>query len=437
MASRRDGRMPGTSQPTAPRQARYQQRRNRQEGPRRDRMPISLHRFAWRGHDRDGRKLNGEVVARSAQAVRDDLSRHGIEVVKLRKQGSLGGGGRVKPHDVMVFSRQMATMIRAGIPMLQALEAVSESLKKPAMVRLVQEVATDVSSGTSFSDALARHPRLFDRLFVNLIAAGEQAGALDDMLERVATYKEKVESLKSRVKKALWYPATVLLVGLGVTALLLIKVVPAFENMFSSFGGELPAMTQTTIRLSELAQAYWPHVLIGLSGAIYLLRRGMRHSARLTYRVHGLMLRLPILGPIIDKAAVSRFTRTVSTTYAAGVPLIEGLSTAAAASGNAVYERCVEQVRRDVSSGQPLHFAMRMTNRFPALAIQMISVGEESGSLDAMLGRVADYYEEDVDTRVDTLTSLMEPVVIVVLGVLVGSLIVSMYLPIFELGSVL
>ena len=401
------------------------------------RPTIQLYRYKWQGADQTGRKLSGEVVSRSQDAVRDELQKHKINVKRVRKKSSLSGRGRVNAKDITVFTRQMATMIRAGIPMLQSIEVVSESIKKPSMVRLLQDLANDVSSGTSFSEALKRHPRQFDRLFVNLVNAGEQSGSLDQMLDRVATYKEKVESLKGRVKKALWYPAAVLLVGLGVTSLLLVKVVPEFESMFAGFGGELPAMTQATIRMSEAAQAYWLHALGTVVGSIYLLRLAMRRSPAVTYRVHALMLRMPILGDILHKSAVSRFTRTVATTYTAGVPLIEGLETAAGATGNAVYERAVEQVRHDVATGQPLHFAMRMTNKFPALAIQMVSIGEESGALDAMLSRVADYFEEEVDNKVDALTSLMEPLVIVVLGVLVGGVIVSMYLPIFEIGTAL
>lgn len=404
---------------------------------KKNRPEIQLYRFKWQGSDESGRRLSGEVVSRSQAAVQDELQKHRIKVKRVRKKGSLSTRGRINARDITVFTRQMATMIRAGIPMLQSLEVVSESVKKPSMVRLLQDLANDVSSGSSFSEALRRHPRHFDRLFVNLVDAGEQSGSLDQMLDRVASYKEKVESLKGRVKKALWYPAAVLLVGLGVTSLLLVKVVPEFESMFAGFGGELPAMTQATIRLSDAAQAYWLHALGAIVGAIYLLRTAMRRSAKVTYRVHSMMLHMPILGDILHKSAVSRFTRTVATTYSAGVPLIEGLSTAAGATGNAVYERAVEQVRHDVATGQPLHFAMRMTNQFPALAIQMVSIGEESGALDAMLSRVADYFEEEVDNKVDALTSLMEPVVIVVLGVLVGGVIVSMYLPIFEIGTAL
>lgn len=397
----------------------------------------ALYHFKWHGADQSGRKLSGELVSRSQAAVQDELQKHRITVKRIRRKSSLSTRGQVTAKDIAVFSRQMATMIRAGIPLMQSIEVVSQSVKKPTMVRLLQNLANNVSSGSSFSEALSRHPRQFDRLFINLVNAGEQSGALDQMLDRIASHKEKVESLKGRVKKALWYPATVLLVGLGVTSLLLVKVVPEFESMFAGFGGELPAMTQATIHLSDTAQTYWLHALGALTGVIYLLRMAMRRSPRITYRIHAILLRMPIIGDIIHKSAVSRFTRTVATTYSAGVPLIEGLSTAAGATGNAVYASAVEQVRHDVATGQPLHFAMRMTNQFPTLAIQMISIGEESGALDTMLNRVADHFEEDVENRVDALTSLMEPLVILVLGVLVGGVIVSMYLPIFEIGTTL
>lgn len=404
---------------------------------RKTRSATPLYRFKWQGLDHSGRKLNGELVSRSQAAVKDELLKHRITVKRIRKKGALSARGRINAKDISTFTRQMATMIRAGIPILQSLEVVADSVRKPSMVRLLQDLANEVSSGSRFSEALQRHPRHFDRLFVNLVNAGEQSGSLDQMLDRLASYKEKVESLKARVKKALWYPATVLLVGIGVTSLLLVKVVPEFESMFAGLGGELPAMTQATLRLSDATQKYWLHLLGLLIGAAYLLRMAMRRSAKVTYRVHTVLLRLPILGDIVHKSAISRFTRTVATTYSAGVPLIEGLSTAAGATDNAVYERAIEQVRQEVATGQPLHFAMRMTNRFPPLAIQMVSIGEEAGALDVMLTRVADYFEEEVDNKVDALTSLMEPLVIVVLGVLVGGVIISMYLPIFEIGTAL
>ncbi|MGL6214604.1 type II secretion system F family protein, partial [Billgrantia desiderata] len=318
-----------------------------------------------------------------------------------------------------------------------AFQVVAESIRKPAMSAVVQQMMNEVAAGSSFSQALRNHPECFDSLFCNLVEAGESSGSLDRMLERIATYKEKVESLKGRVKKALWYPIAVILVGIAVTALLLIKVVPQFESLFHGFGAELPAMTRMTIALSEFAQQYW---LWGLGGGIafvYLMRQGIKRSSAFAYRVHEFLLKLPVLGDIFDKSAVARYSRTLATTYGAGVPMVEALDIAAGATGNLVYERATKQIREDVSIGQQLHFAMRLTERFPALAVQMVGIGEESGALDAMLNRVADYYEEEVDNKVDALTSLLEPLIIVVLGILVGGLVVSMYLPIFELGTVL
>ncbi|MDN3559916.1 type II secretion system F family protein [Vreelandella neptunia] len=404
---------------------------------RRQTPAIKLARWKWSGKGPQDRTLSGEMIGRSKAEVAAELTKQNIVIGRISKKGNLGGSGRINPNDIMVFARQMATMIRAGIPLLQALQVVAESLKKPAMVALIQHLMSDVSSGSSFSDALSRHPKHFDRLFVNLVSAGEQSGALDQMLDRIATYKEKVESLKARVKKALWYPTAVMTIGIAVTMLLLIKVVPEFESMFHSFGAELPALTQLTVNLSELAQRYWLAALGAVIAAVLLLRISIQRSPNVAYRMHALLLRLPVIGDIMHKSAIARFSRTLATTFASGVPLVEGLDTAAGATGNKVYERAVVQTRQDVATGQQLHFAMRMTNRFPPLAIQMVSIGEEAGSLDAMLNRVADYYEEEVDNKVDALTSLMEPVIIVVLGVLVGGVVVSMYLPIFDLGSAL
>lgn len=404
---------------------------------RRQTPVIQLSRWKWIGKGPQDRTLSGEMIGRSKAEVAAELAKQNIVIRRITKKGNLSGSGRINTSDVMVFARQMATMIRAGIPLLQALQVVAESLKKPAMVALVQHMMSDVSSGSSFSDALRRHPKHFDRLFVNLVDAGEQSGALDQMLDRIATYKEKVESLKARVKKALWYPSAVMVIGIAVTMLLLIKVVPEFESMFHSFGAELPALTQMTVNLSALAQRYWLVALGAVISAVLLLKLSIHRSPNVAYRMHALLLRLPVIGDIMHKSAIARFSRTLATTFSSGVPLVEGLDTAAGATGNKVYERAVVQTRQDVATGQQLHFAMRMTNRFPPLAIQMVSIGEEAGSLDAMLNRVADYYEEEVDNKVDALTSLMEPVIIVVLGVLVGGVVVSMYLPIFDLGSAL
>ncbi|ASK19094.1 MULTISPECIES: type II secretion system F family protein [unclassified Halomonas] len=399
--------------------------------------PTPLHRWKWEGKGPQDRAMRGELIGRTKPEIIEQLAKQRIVATKIQKRSSFSGRSKVSNVDIMIFARQMATMVRAGIPILQALQAVSESLKKPAMVALTQKIMEDVSSGDSLSSAMAKHPKQFDRLFVSLVDAGEQAGALDQMLERVASYKEKVESLKNRVKKALWYPTTVMIIGVAVTMLLLIKVVPEFESMFQGFGAELPALTQFTVNLSDMAQKYWLQATGTLIGSIMLLKAAARRSPRVAYRLDSMMLHLPILGDILHKSAVSRFTRTLATTFTSGVPLIEGLETAAGASDNRVYIRAINEVRQDVTTGQQLHFAMRMTNRFPALAVQMVSIGEEAGSLDAMLNRVADYYEEEVDNKVDALTSLMEPIIIVVLGALVGGVVVSMYLPIFEIGTAL
>jgi type IV pilus assembly protein PilC len=400
--------------------------------------PAKLQRWKWTGKGPGGRRVSGEIVAKEKEEVQQQLNGQNILVKSIRRKSSFGSGmSKIKPRDIMIFARQMATMIKAGVPMLQAFSVVAESLKNPTMSALVQDLMSDVSSGTSFSDALRKHPKHFDRLFVNMIEAGEQSGSLDHMLEKVASYKEKIESLKGRVKKALYYPVAVISVGIGVTALLLIKVVPQFESLFQGFGAELPAMTRMTMALSDFAQQYWLWAIGLVIASVILIRQGMRRSDAFTYRMHALALKLPVIGDILDKSSVSRYSSTLATTFGAGVPLVEALETAAGASGNKVYERAIHQMRDDVSSGQQLHFAMRLTEQFPALAVQMVGIGEESGALDAMLNRVAEYYEEEVDNKVDALTSLLEPFIIVVLGVLVGGLVVSMYLPIFELGSVI
>lgn len=396
-----------------------------------------LYRWKWTGLGPQARLLSGETIAHNKAEVIATLTKQNINVRRIHKQNGLRSHGRIKPYDIMIFSRQMATMIQAGIPLLQAFRVVAESLKKPALVATVHKLSNDVASGTSFSDSLRRHPQHFDRLFINMVDAGEQSGTLAKMLERNALYKEKVESLKGRVKKALWYPAIVMLTGIVITLLLLIKVVPQFESMFQSFGAELPAITQFTVNLSVAAQEYWLPMTALLLAAVLVLRWLTRRSPTLVFHLHRLLLRLPIIGSIIDKAAVARFSRTLATTFASGIPLVEGLETAAGATGNKVYEQAVHQAQSDVATGQQLHFSMRMTNCFPALAIQMVSIGEEAGALDTMLLRVADYYEEQVDNHVDALTSLIEPFIIVVLGALVGGIVVAMYLPIFELGSIL
>ncbi|GHB27402.1 type II secretion system F family protein [Salinicola rhizosphaerae] len=396
---------------------------------------IVMHRWQWRGKNLRGESVSGELIASELAEVRQELARQKIIVKHIKRKTGIFGLGRIKSRDITLFARQMATMIRAGVPLLQACKVVAETLKNPAMRNLVETLANDISAGSSFSEAMAKHPARFDRMFVNMIAAGEQAGALDKMLERVASYREKIETLKGRVKKALYYPVAVILVGIGVTALLLVKVVPQFESLFAGFGAELPAFTRFTIHLSELTQAYWWQAVLVAIAIVLGIRQGARRSATFAYRLHHLMLKLPVLGNIVDKSSIARFSRTLATTFNAGIPLVEALETAAGATGNRVHQRAIDSIREDVGSGQQLNFAMRRTKVFPVMAVQMVSIGEESGELDTMLDKVAEFYEEEVDNQVDALTSLLEPLIIVVLGVMVGGLVASMYLPIFQMGS--
>ncbi|AOM02107.1 MULTISPECIES: type II secretion system F family protein [Cobetia] len=405
---------------------------------KKDKKKAGIETWQWTGKNSRGENVKGELMSANVDQVKNTLAGQGIVVKRLRKKSALfGGSKRVSGKDVTMFARQMATMIRAGVPVLQAFGIVAESMKSPGMRHLVEDLMNQVGAGASFSEALRKHPQHFDNLFTNLVAAGEQAGALDKMLDRVATYKEKIDSLKARVKKALYYPAAVICVGFGVTAILLIKVVPQFETLFNGFGAELPAFTQLTITMSEYAQAYWYIGLGAVVLAAFLIAQGMKRSDKFAYAMHRFMLKVPVLGDILDKSSVARYSRTLATTFQAGVPLIESLDTAAGATGSKVYERAIAQIKEDVSTGQQLNFAMRNTQLFPTLAVQMVAIGEESGALDAMLNKVADFYEEDVDNKVDALTSLLEPLIIVVLGTLVGGLVVSMYLPIFEMGNVI
>ncbi|PRY65684.1 type IV pilus assembly protein PilC [Vreelandella songnenensis] len=405
--------------------------------PTRKTRAARLYRWKWSGTGHQSRPLKGESIGHCKADIIVELTRQNIHVRSIRKAGGVRIHGAIKPADIMLFSRQMATMIQAGIPLLQSLNVVAESFKKPAMMILVKALADDVASGTSFSQALRRYPQHFDSLFIHLVAAGEQSGTLVSMLERNAAYKEKVESLKARVKKALWYPACVLIAGIGITLLLLVKVVPQFEGMFQSFGAELPALTQLIVELSTLTQQLWLPLAGAILAVILLLRWAAQRTAPLAYRLDTALLALPVIGNIVNKAAVARFARTLATTFASGVPLVEGLETAAGTSGNRVYEQAVRQIRQEVATGQPLHLSMKMTHRFPLLTVQMVSIGEEAGALATMLRRVAEYHEEEVDNAVDALTSLMEPLIIIILGVLVGGIVIAMYLPIFDLGTVI
>ena len=396
--------------------------------------------FTYEGLDRKGSKVKGEVSSINPAMARAELRKQGINARKVRKKAaamSLLGKKSVKPADIAIFTRQLATMMKAGVPLVQSFEIVAEGLDNPTMREVVMKIKTDVESGTNFANALRNQPKYFDDLYCSLVEAGEQSGALETMLDRVALYKEKSEALKAKIKKAMKYPATVMVVAGVVTAILLIKVVPTFEELFQGFGAELPAMTQFVINLSQSMQANGIYILIVMAATITGLVQAKRRSQAFSDVLDRLALKLPVAGDIIFKATIARYSRTLSTTFAAGVPLIDALDACAGATGNAVYRNAVYRIKDDVSTGQQLQFAMRSTGVFPSMALQMTAIGEESGSLDAMLSKVAQYYEDEVDNAVDGLTSMMEPLIMSFLGVVVGGLIVAMYLPIFQLGSLM
>ena len=395
--------------------------------------------FVWEGKDKQGRKSKGEISSSTPAIAKAELRRQGIVATKVKKKSagfSMGGGAKVKPADVALFTRQMATMMRAGVPLVQSFDIVADGVEKPKLAELIRAIRNDVSSGNSFASAIRKHPAQFDELFCNLVDAGEQSGALESMLDRIATYKEKTESLKAKVRKAMTYPIAVLVVAFVVAGILLVKVVPQFEQVFAGFGAELPAFTQMVIRFSEFAQAYWLVIIIALVAIGFIISEIHTRSQAFRESIDKLTLKLPVAGDIVEKSAVARFARTLSTTFAAGVPLVDALNSVAGATGNSVYTYAVNQVRDDVSTGQQLNFSMRNTGVFPNMVNQMVAIGEEAGALDDMLDKSASYYEEQVDNAVDNLTSLMEPIIMSVLGVLVGGLIIAMYLPIFQLGSV-
>jgi type IV pilus assembly protein PilC len=395
--------------------------------------------FLWEGTDKLGKKSKGEISSSTPAIAKAQLRRQGIKPTKVKKKSkgfSMGSGPAIKPADIALFTRQMSTMMRAGVPLVQSFDIVADGLDKPKMADLIRAVRNDVSGGSAFAASLRKHPLYFDDLFCNLVDAGEQSGSLETMLDRIASYKEKTESMKAKVKKAMTYPAAVLVVAFIVSGILLIKVVPQFEDVFAGFGAELPAFTQFVIRISEFTQEWWYVMIGGVVGAIYMFMFTHKRSKKLRDSLDRLLLKAPVAGSIIEKSSVARFARTLSTTFAAGVPLVEALNSVAGATGNSVYTNAVYQVRDDVSTGQTLNFSMRSTGVFPNMVIQMVAIGEEAGALDDMLDKAATYYEEQVDNAVDSLTSLMEPLIMSVLGVLVGGLIIAMYLPIFQLGAV-
>jgi type IV pilus assembly protein PilC len=396
--------------------------------------------FIYDGVDRKGIKIKGEIPARNMALAKVTLRKQGITIKTIREKKKnifeAFSKKKVSTLDITIFTRQLATMMKAGVPLVQSFEIVAEGLDNPAMREVVLGIKAEVEGGNTFAGALRKYPQHFDKLFCSLVESGEQSGALETMLDRVAIYKEKSEVLKQKIKKAMKYPATVIVVAVIVTIILMVKVVPVFQDLFSSFGADLPAFTQMVVNISNWMQSYWFILIIGIAVVIALLLEAKKRSQKFRDTLDKAALKLPIFGDLIYKAIIARYSRTLATTFAAGVPLIDALESTAGATNNVVYEQAVLKIRDDVATGQQLQFAMRATNKFPSMAIQMVAIGEESGSLDAMLDKVATHYESEVDNAVDGLTAMMEPLIMAILGVLVGGLVIAMYLPIFQMGSV-
>lgn len=396
-------------------------------------------RYQWEGLNKAGQKSQGVIEARTLGIAKVELHKQGIITQKIRKKRKKlwdKANKKIKTMDITLFSRQMATMIQAGIPLIQSFDVVSKGFTNQRMKDLIDLVKHDVETGTTLAEALHKHPMYFNDLFCNLVGAGEKSGSLDIMLERVATYKEKVESIKKKIRKTLTYPMAVLVVAFLVTAGLLIFVVPQFQSLFAGFGADLPALTRGVVSMSEFFQSYWYLIFGGMGALVYAFIYFINYSANFAQTVDSYLLKVPIIGSIIEKAVIGRFTRTLSITFAAGLPLVDALNTVAGATGNILYAQATEKIRKVVSTGQKMQLAMEHTNLFPTMVVQMVGIGEESGTLEKMLSKVADYYEEVVDNDVDALSSLLEPIIMSILGVLVGGLVVAMYLPIFKLGSV-
>lgn len=393
--------------------------------------------FVYQAKSRNG-VTKGEIVAPNPAMAKVLLKKQGIEVLSIKaKSGNSGAGGAVTALDVALFSRQLATMQGSGIALVQSLNIITDGAEKKSYREMVQGLKEEVEAGKSFSTALKKYPLFFDDLFCSLVAAGEQSGSLDTMLSRIATYKEKTETLKKKIKKALYYPIAVIVVAVIISIILLVKVVPTFKNLFDGFGAKLPDFTLMVLNLSELIQAHGLKVGGGIGFLIYMALRSYKRNIAFRHIMQRLMLKIPIIGPILNQAAIARFTRTLSTTFAAGVPLNEALESVAKASGNIVYEQAINMIQETVSSGQNLQFAMQRTGIFPIMVVQMVSIGEESGSLEQMLDKIAAIYEEEVNAKVDGLTTLLEPLIMAILGVMVGSLVIAMYLPIFKMGSIM
>ena len=391
--------------------------------------------YEWEGKDRQGKPARGEVRAAGENQVQAHLRRQGLVPIKIKKQ-RLGSGKAIKAKDIALFTRQLATMMQAGVPLLQSFDIVGRGHANPNVARLLNNIRTDVETGSSLSAAFRKHPQQFDNLYCNLVEAGEQAGILDKLLERLATYMEKTEAIKSKIKSALMYPISVVLVALVVVAVIMIFVVPAFKEVFASFGADLPGPTLMVIAMSEFFVAYWWLMLGTLGGGLYAFIQAWKRNEQVQKLMDRLMLKIPVFGALIEKSCIARWTRTLSTMFAAGVPLVESLNSVGGASGNSVFSDATTKIQQEVSSGTSLTAAMTQANVFPSMVLQMCAIGEESGSLDHMLGKAADFFEAEVDDMVGGLSSLMEPIIIVFLGGLIGGIVVAMYLPIFKMGQV-
>ncbi len=391
--------------------------------------------FEWEGKDKNGKVVRGEMRAGGEAVVGASLRRQGIMVRKVKKR-RLSGGRSIKQKDIAVFTRQLSTMMRAGVPLIQSFDIVGRSSTNPRMTRLLADIRTDVETGTSLSAAFRKHPLHFDALYCNLVEAGEAGGILEALLDRLAMYQEKTMAIKNKIKSALIYPVAVLVVAFVVLAVIMIFVIPAFEDVFKSFGADLPAPTLVVIAISKFFVSYWYLIFGILGGGTYFFLQSWKRSEKMQKFMDRLLLKVPVFGDLVNKSSIARWTRTLSTMFAAGVPLVEALDSVGGASGNAVFQEATEQIQKDVSTGSSLTTSMQSTGVFPTMVIQMCAIGEESGSLDGMLGKAAEFYEDEVDEAVKGLSSLMEPFIIVILGTLIGGIVVSMYLPIFKLGQV-
>ena len=391
--------------------------------------------FEWEGKDRNGKIVRGELRAAGEHQVQATLRRQGILVTKVRKR-RMRSGKKIAPKDIAIFTRQLATMMKAGVPLLQSFDIVGRGSTNPSVAKLLNDIRTDVESGSSLSSAFRKHPLYFNTLYCNLVEAGEAAGILEDLLDRLAIYMEKTEAIKSKIKSALMYPVAVIVVAFVVVALIMIFVIPAFKSVFESFGADLPAPTLFVIAMSEFFVNYWYIIFIGVFGGVYFFLQSWKRNEKMQIFMDRLLLQIPIFGNLIEKSVIARWTRTLSTMFAAGVPLVESLDSVGGAAGNYIYKSATQKIQQEVSTGTSLTNAMSNANVFPSMVIQMTAIGEESGSIDHMLGKAADFYEAEVDEMVAGLSSLMEPIIIVFLGTIIGGIVVAMYLPIFKLGAV-